>query len=389
MASEEPTTTSPPPSPGQDGPAPSSNKETPKAEDLEEVEPIEEAPEPIEEGADPLDPAQARAARTPGGGDTSIRRPVTEEGHGNTSVVLRAVDEGLKPASSGNLKTVSESSGSLKTVPDASGKLKTLGEGKGRGGKSSGSLKSLGESKSGIKEGISSGTLKVLADPLQSSGSPDSASAVHRALEELPTVEELDVAKLTDEDLMRLCQEGDEAAFEVLFQRYEGPALSFIYRMIGDRNRTEALGQEAFLRIFKDAKSYQYPRSFSTWFYTIVRNLCKNELRWRSRHPTVSIEESVGGSRGRNDSDSVHIGDNLRSSTTDPLEQIVNSELTSKLDESLKTLPELERDILILKCFQGLKYREIAEVVGVPVGTVRSRIHAALERLRKSVKDYL
>lgn len=219
---------------------------------------------------------------------------------------------------------------------------------------------------------------------------PNAAAAgLALQLDEIPTLEELNLATMSDEDLMKLCQDGDEIAFETLFKRYEGPALSFIQRLIGDRNRTEALGQEAFLRIFKDARSYQYPRSFSTWFYTIVRNLCKNELRWRSRHPTISIEESVGAAKGNSDADSAHIGDNLRSASTDPLDRMVGEELNSKLEESLATLPELERDILILKCFQGLKYREIAEVVGVPVGTVRSRIHAALERLRKSVKEYL
>jgi len=232
--------------------------------------------------------------------------------------------------------------------------------------------------------------LPALVEPLDLPKrlNPETPSAIQRALDELPTVEELDFNTLADEDLMRLCQEGDEAAFEVLFHRFEAPALSFINRLIGDRNRTEALGQEAFLRIYKDAKSYQYPRSFATWFYTIVRNLCKNELRWRSRHPTVSIEENVGGG-GRGDSDSQHIGDNLRAESNDPLDQMMNEELTKKLDTALKDLPELERDILILKCYQGLKYREIADVVGVPVGTVRSRIHAALERLRKQVKEYL
>lgn len=386
-------------------------------------EPIEEAPEPIEDAPEPLDDSTSIRPSVKSAADsTDFRRAVTEPGHGSTDANLPVISDAelvessgkLKyvPESSGKLKATSESSDKLKTQTDSSGKLKTLSEGKGRGKRSSAGLKAVPEGKasaSGMLKAIaegkatasgvlkaapdgkggSSATLKVLSEPLPVPQGIDTPSAVHRALEELPTIEELDVAKLSDEDLMRLCQDGDEAAFEVLFQRYEGPALSFIYRMIGDRNRTEALGQEAFLRIFKDAKSYQYPRSFSTWFYTIVRNLCKNELRWRSRHPTVSIEESVGGSRGRNDSDSVHIGDNLRSETTDPLDQMVSTELTGKLDEALKELPELERDILILKCFQGLKYREIADVVGVPVGTVRSRIHAALERLRKSVKDYL
>jgi RNA polymerase sigma-70 factor, ECF subfamily len=206
----------------------------------------------------------------------------------------------------------------------------------------------------------------------------------------MPVVDEaLDVTAMGDEDLMKLCQEGDELAFEVLFKRYEGQALSFIHRMIGDMSRTEALGQEAFLRIFKDAKSYQYPRSFTTWFYTIVRNLCKNELRWRSRHPTVSIEESVDRSDRGGSDHSARIGDFLECETNDPLEGMVNREMTAKLDHALRSLPEMEREILILNRFQGLKYREIAEVVGVPVSTVRARIYAALERLRKSIKDYL
>jgi len=194
---------------------------------------------------------------------------------------------------------------------------------------------------------------------------------------------------MCDEDLMKLCQEGDEGAFGLLFSRYEGQALSFIHRLIGDQSRTEALGQEAFLRIFKDARSYQYPRSFTTWFYTIVRNLCKNELRWRSRHPTVSIEEHVDHSEHSASEHSARIGDFLQSGGTDPLAGLVSREMNQKLERALCELPELERDILILNRFQGLKYREISEVVGVPISTVRARIYAALERLRKAIKEYL
>ena len=206
----------------------------------------------------------------------------------------------------------------------------------------------------------------------------------------LPTVDDLqDATAMSDEDLMKLCQEGDEGAFDILFKRYEGQALSFIHRLIGDQNRTEALGQEAFLRIFKDAKSYQYPRSFTTWFYTIVRNLCKNELRWRSRHPTVSVEESVDHSEHRGSEHSARIGDFLESGVIDPLLGLVNREMTQRLERALRELPELERDILVLNRFQGLKYREISEVVGVPISTVRARIYVALERLRKAIKEYL
>jgi len=158
--------------------------------------------------------------------------------------------------------------------------------------------------------------------------------------------------------------------------------------MIGDRSRVEALGQEAFLRIFKDARSYQYPRSFPTWFYTIVRNLCKNELRWRSRHPTVSIEEGAA-TRPDRDTSSFRIADGLASKAADPLERMAGDELAGKLQEALYGLPEQEYELLILKWFQGLKYREIAEVVGMPVGTVRARVHAAIERLRLAVRPFV
>ncbi len=205
----------------------------------------------------------------------------------------------------------------------------------------------------------------------------------------IPTVDELqDVSTMSDEDLMKFCQDGDEGAFAVLNQRYETQALSFIHRLIGDQSRTEALCQEAFLRIFKDAKSYQYPRSFTTWFYTIVRNLCKNELRWRSRHPTVSIEENIGHSEHSGSDRASRIGDMLKSDTTDPLEAMVVRERNARLERAMDELPDLERDILILNRFQGLKYREISEIVGVPIGTVRVRIYSALETLRKSIKDY-
>lgn len=197
-----------------------------------------------------------------------------------------------------------------------------------------------------------------------------------------------DLESLSSEDLMHLCQEGDEQAFEMLLERFQGPALSFIGRMIGDQSRVEALGQEAFLRIFKDGKSYEYPRSFTTWFYTIVRNLCKNELRWRSRHPTISLDEPLSGS-GRKDPEAARLGDHLTRAAEEPIDKLLSEELLGKMDELLNSLPYQDRELIVLKWYQGKKYRDIAELVGLPVGTVRGRVHAVLERLRKSAREYL
>jgi RNA polymerase sigma-70 factor (ECF subfamily) len=141
------------------------------------------------------------------------------------------------------------------------------------------------------------------------------------------------------------------------------------------------------LRIFKNARSYQYPRHFTTWFYTIIRNLCKNELLWKARHPTISLEDNAHSaySSGHN----TRVGDFLHSETRDPLERLLCQERSQKLQQALDALPELEREILILSRFQGLRYRDISEVVGLPVGTVRARIYETLEHLRKTVRDYL
>jgi RNA polymerase sigma-70 factor (ECF subfamily) len=221
------------------------------------------------------------------------------------------------------------------------------------------------------------------AEPLQDMAEPDELAEVNLDFLSDP---DLDIPSLNDEKLMRLCQEGDERAFTELFKRYQTQALSFIYRMIGDRTRAEALGQEAFMRIFKDAQRYQFPRRFSTWFYTIVRNLCKNELRWRSRHPSVSLEESISSHGGE---DGFRLGDQIESGGPNPLDRVMQTEMVTRLKSAMDELPELDREVLILNRFQGLKYREIAEILEVPLGTVRSRIHAALEAIRKAIDEYL
>ena len=238
------------------------------------------------------------------------------------------------------------------------------------------------------RDGLSSEGNGFPAENRESSGDP-AGGGEDPALANLPEAQEVDLKTLPDEELMKLCQEADMEAFDVLYARHAGPVMSFIHRMIGDFSRTEALMQESFLRIFREAANYQYPRSFSTWFYTIVRNLCKNELRYRSRHPTVSLEEPVSGEHARGKNGALRIGDYLKARTSEPLENMLSEEMEKRLQNALDSLPEIEREILILHRFQGLKYREISEIVGVPVGTVRSRMHSAMDRLRRAVKDLL
>jgi RNA polymerase sigma-70 factor (ECF subfamily) len=201
--------------------------------------------------------------------------------------------------------------------------------------------------------------------------------------EALPPVDGESLNSLSDEELMRRCQEGEEDSFDVLFARYEGSTLALLNRLIGNRSTAESLAQEAFLRIYRDAGSYEYPRRFSTWYFTIVRNLAKNELRYRKRHPAHSLEDT---GRGRG-SERPALKNEVRASTRTPLSSIVSREVLDRVHEAISQLPEPEREALILHRFSNLKYREIAEVVGSRLGTVRSRLHSALNRLRRSLSD--
>jgi RNA polymerase sigma-70 factor, ECF subfamily len=192
------------------------------------------------------------------------------------------------------------------------------------------------------------------------------------------------LSELSDEDLMLRCQEGEPYSFDVLFSRYEATTLALLTRLVGDRASAECLVQDAFMRIYRDAASYEYPRKFATWFYTIARNLAKNELRYRKRHPAQSLEDT--GPEGGQSQRPALIKD-VKAEGRTPLSSIVNREVLERVREAIDKLPEQEKEALVMHRFLKLKYREIADIIGTRLGTVRSRMHSALGRLRKILGD--
>src|SRR6185312_6434206 len=99
------------------------------------------------------------------------------------------------------------------------------------------------------------------------------------------------LGRSSDEDLMRRTQQGDRQAFSLLYERYSASVLSYLYRMLGNVEDVEAVGQEVFLRAFRFAATYRYPQKFSTWLFTISRNLAINQSRRRKRSPVKNITE--------------------------------------------------------------------------------------------------
>jgi len=189
----------------------------------------------------------------------------------------------------------------------------------------------------------------------------------------------------SDEELIAGCRQGDTASFDQLFERYRSRLFTFIWRYMRERAATEDIFQETFVRVFARAGSYRKRAKVSTWIYTIAANLCRDELKKRRRRPTVSLDEPLpGDDPGLVWMQIVRTPD---SAADDPRQAAENAEHRAALWQAIDELPAELRVTLELQALHGLKYREVAEVLGIPLGTVQSRIHNAIKLLRKAFRD--
>jgi len=173
---------------------------------------------------------------------------------------------------------------------------------------------------------------------------------------------------LEDAQIVRLVLRGRQEAFAVLVERYQKPIFNFIYRFYGNYELAQELTQETFLRCYQFLKSYDPERKFSTWLYTVAKNLCIDELKKRRSFREVSLEDSLPAVDAKEAEGA--LDHNARS-------ECIRSEENFKLLEALQELPAAARTVLLLHYFQGLSYQEIGEALGLPVSTVKIRIFRA------------
>jgi RNA polymerase sigma-70 factor (ECF subfamily) len=179
-------------------------------------------------------------------------------------------------------------------------------------------------------------------------------------------------APLEDVQIVRRVLQGKREAFGLIVERYQKPIFNFIYRFYGNYDLAQELTQETFLRCYQFLKSYDPERKFSTWLYTVAKNLCIDELKkQRAAHeiplddvlPAVDAKDAEGAA-----------DDNQQS-------RCIRREEDFKLLEALQELPSAARTVLLLHYFQGLSYQEIGETLGLPVSTVKIRIFRAKKLL--------
>lgn len=183
----------------------------------------------------------------------------------------------------------------------------------------------------------------------------------------------------TDEELMRAVQAGDEAAFRLLYRRYERRLLAFLIPYVGDPGLAEDLVQEAFLRVFRGRAAYEPRGAFRTWLFAIARNLALDHLRRRRGSPEAAPlpqEEGVAGTDPSGMPDPV----------PDALAVLGGRDAAAALRAALLDLPEADRAVILLSRIEGLRYREIAEILGSTEGAVKVRAHRALITLRNRLR---
>ena len=184
----------------------------------------------------------------------------------------------------------------------------------------------------------------------------------------------------TDQQLVQRAQRGDLRAFDLLVLKYQGRIGALVSRYIADAGEVEDVTQEAFIKAYRALSKFRGDSAFYTWLYRIAANAAKNHLVAKGRRPgaDATIEDAEAFDDG-----------GLVSETSSPEAMAMGDELAAVVEQSLQALPEELQAALTLRELEGLSYDDIAEVLGCPVGTVRSRIFRAREAIDEQVRQQI
>lgn len=187
----------------------------------------------------------------------------------------------------------------------------------------------------------------------------------------------------SDEKLLLVYRSrGDRAAFEELIRRYERELFNYLRHYLGDAEMAEDVFQQTFLQVHMKCDQFESGRKVRPWLYTVATNQAIDYQRRNRRHQMVSLDRPTGGDAEEESGALVKL---LDAAGPGPAEQSESAERYEEVRQAVEELPEHVRQVVLLVYFQGLKYREAADVLDIPVGTVKSRLHAALGKLSEAL----
>lgn len=192
------------------------------------------------------------------------------------------------------------------------------------------------------------------------------------------------MAPIDEQRLIAKLKRRDCRAFEQLVNQYQGRVYNFIYRMIGGREEAQDLAQEVFVSIFKNIDGFRGESSLATWIYRITANHCKNRRKYLGRR---KVEHPMTLENEDKEMASSHIPVAVGVSRPDELVEGYQTEVL--IQRAIAELDEEQRTILVLRDIQSVSYEDISEITGLPLGTVKSRLHRARMTLKDKLAPYL
>lgn len=186
-----------------------------------------------------------------------------------------------------------------------------------------------------------------------------------------------------DEELLEQFRSGNARAFDELMRRHRTPLFNFILRSVRQRDTAEELLQDTWLRIVQGAGDFQRAAKFTTWAYTVARNLCIDHARKQVHRKHPSLDQPAG-----RESDGPTLGDAVKDSRPHADRETIGRELQQRMLDAIASLPDDQREVFLLRESADLPFKEIAAVVGAPENTVKSRMRYALERLQEALAEY-
>jgi len=187
----------------------------------------------------------------------------------------------------------------------------------------------------------------------------------------------------TDEQLVRLSLDGDESAFSALLTRYRLTLYHFLARFVGSRSAAEDLFQESFMQVFQSLERFDEKKTFKPWLFTIAANKARDYLRKHKRQRPMPLSAPVDGPGGTGRS----MVDLLEADLPAPPAALEQAELKERVRLVIDSMPDHLREVLLLAYFNQFAYAEIADMLSIPLGTVKSRLHSAVASFAKQWKS--
>jgi len=221
-------------------------------------------------------------------------------------------------------------------------------------------------------------------DPSSASAVDDQSSAAPQDLPQAAPQTPTNGQPETDEQLVARLQQGDEAAYEELVERYRNDLYRFLVRFTSSRSWAEDVFQDSFFQVYQSAHTFDVTKRFKPWLFKIAANKARDQLRKNKRRKAVSLNMSLDGSASGGDGELVDL---MEGDWESPVEHTAQVELGQTVRGMVDEMPDHLREVLIMAYFQQMPYRDVADALGIPLGTVKSRLHAAVGTFSKLWKN--